>query len=774
MIAVLLLAACAGILGGAPQIGGTVRDGSGAAVGQALVITRTASGSERQTITSPDGRFDLTVADAVLLIVRAPGFAEHRLPLVAGSAPVRLDIVLMPATLSETVVVTAARTEQRSADVAASVHVLGRDAIARSPAVVADDVLRQVPSFSLFRRSSSLASHPTTQGVSLRGVGPSGVSRTLVLFDGVPINDPFGGWVYWTRVPLGSIDRIEVVDGASSSVYGNYAMGGVINIVTAAPASRTFELRSQYGSRTTPKLDVSGTDAWGALRATLDGTLFSTDGSLVVRAEERGAVDTRVGVAVGNATVKLHYDFSARAHAFVRVWHFRETRDNGKVSTIDGRAEANDTRWTSASGGIGARLPDESDLRVNLFADSVRFRSNFLAVPAATPPRSVGRMTLEQTVPTLGLGGSAQWARALGRRHFFTAGVDWRSVDGESQEDALDFLTGTQVTLERISGGAQRSAGLFVQDLFTPADRLVVALAARVDHWRNEDGHNLEASFPEGVPTGSHRPSLPERRDTVVSPRVSAIYHLADRVSVWGAFGAGFRAPTLNEIYRQFRVGAVTTLANHGLGPERLRGSEAGIRIAPAAAVMSRATWFDNRVTDPVANVTISAVGGAVLQQRQNLGRTRIRGIQADVEYRPHAFFRVGGAYVYSHATVQEFDANPSLVGKFLPQVPRHRATLQAEYTNPRLLNVSASLQAVGRQFDDDQNVRAVPGEADPGLPGFVVLDASASRRVTRNVELFVGGQNLFDREFFVGTLPTTLGLGRALNAGVVVRFAPR
>ena len=118
------------------------------------------------------------------------------------------------------------------ADVPASINVVTNEQIEQSPAVVADDVLRQVPTFSLFRRTSSLAANPTAQGVSLRGIGPSGVSRTLVLLDDIPFNDPFGGWVYWTRVPMMNAERIEIIDGATSSLYGNYAMGGVINIVT--------------------------------------------------------------------------------------------------------------------------------------------------------------------------------------------------------------------------------------------------------------------------------------------------------------------------------------------------------------------------------------------------------------------------------------------------------------------------------------------------------------------------------------------------------------
>src|SRR5205814_6098711 len=150
------------------------------------------------------------------------------------------------------------KTEQRLGDVPASSTILSRDEIRQSPAVVADDVLRRVPTFSLFRRTSSLSSHPTAQGVSLRGITPSGVSRTLVLFDGVPFNAPFGGWVYWTRVPLESAERIEIVDGSSSSLYGNYAMGGVINIMTSRPSRRTLEIKPQYGNHASPKLDLFG------------------------------------------------------------------------------------------------------------------------------------------------------------------------------------------------------------------------------------------------------------------------------------------------------------------------------------------------------------------------------------------------------------------------------------------------------------------------------------------------------------------------------------
>lgn len=735
---------------------------------------RTPSGGEERTTSGPDGAFGAAVTGTgdLVLIVRAEGFAERRQSIASGAPRQDLDIVLSPATFSENVTVTAARTEQRTSDVAASVNVLGRETLRRSPAVVADDVLRQIPTFSLFRRTSSLVAHPTAQGVSLRGVGPSGVSRTLVLLDGAPFNDPFGGWVYWTRVPLGSLDRIEVVDGSSSSVYGNYAMGGVINIVTIPPARRTLEVSSQYGNRSTPKVDLAASDRWGKLRASLDGSIFSTDGYPIVAAAERGLVDTNASVNFSNVTVKLQYDLSDRLHAFARGGYFREERDNGKVSTIDGTAEANDTTWKSASGGMRVRLPDDSDLQVALFSDFTRFRSNFLAVPMTTPPRSIGRMTLNQRVPSTGVGGMAQWSRALGAHQFFTAGVDWRWVDGDSREDGLDALTGTQITLERISGGTQRSVGVFVQDLITPTPRLMLTLAARIDGWRNYNAHNLETSVPSGVPTVNHRPTLPDRKDSVISPRMAALYHVSDWLTVWGDLGWGFRAPTLNELYRQFRVGTVTTLANNQLGPERLLGGDVGIRIAPASNVVWRTTWFDNRVEDPVSNVTLTIAGPNVTQQRQNLGRTRIWGVQTDVEYRLGPFVRISGGYLYDRARVTEFAANPALVRKYLPQVPKHRGSMQIAYSNPKHLYVTVGLQAVGRQFDDDLNSRVVPGRAEPGLPKYALVDVSASRAIGRNVELFAGVQNLFDRQYFVGTLPTTTGTPRLVNGGIRLRFA--
>jgi iron complex outermembrane receptor protein len=755
-------------------VSGVVRDEADSVVPGALVSVLGASGVEHQAVTGPDGRFTLAGAPEgnLTMIVRAGGFAEWS-ETVEPSRDV--TVVLKVAPLFETVTVTPTRSEKRLGDIPVSANIIDKETIRQSPAVVADDVLRQLPAFSLFRRSSSLSTHPTAQGVSLRGIGPSGVSRTLVLVDGVPFNDPFGGWVYWTRVPLESVDRIEVIDGSSSSLYGNYGMGGVINIVPARAARRSVELKTQYGNHDSPKADMFASDVWGKLGVSVEGSAFDTNGFPIVALAERGIIDNNASVNFKNFNGKLDYRATDRMSLFFRAGYFAEDRVNGKIG------EVNDTDWTSASGGVRVQLPDNSDLQATVFYDDSTFHSTFLAVtaPSATVvSRSIVRLATDQNVPTKAAGTMVQWSRPIGLNNFFSSGFDLRHVDGDSLEDAYIATPGAPIvpptapatlSLQRNSGGAQTSMGGFLQDVISLSN-VVITLSARVDSWQNTDGHIIESMVPSGAPGPGNRPTLADRDDTVVSPRAAALYRISERVSVWGDVVWGFRAPTLNELYRQFSVGLVRTLANEDLGPERLFGGEAGVRLETTRNTSVRSTWYDNTVKNPVSNVTI----GTNLQQRQNLGRTRIRGWQNDIEFRINPLLRVTAGYLFNDAKVTEFDANPALVGLYLPQVPKHRGSVGVSYANPRIVTVSATGMFFGRQYDDDLNQRTKPGETEPGLPPYGVLDFSASRDLGRNFEVFFGVQNLFDQEYYVQLQPTTTGSPRLINGGVRVRFSGR
>ena len=741
-----------------------VRDSSGAPISGALISADPSPTGASTARTSADGRFSLPIPAAdVVLAISAPGFrtVQRR---VTPSDPGPFEITLV-AIVEESVTVTAGRIEQPITNVAASVSIVDRRRLERSPALTTDDVLRQIPAFSLFRRSSSVAAHPTAQGVSLRGIGPSGVSRTLVLIDGAPFNDPFGGWISWGRVPQPSLDRIEVVEGSSANLFGNYSMGGAINLVTRQHETSWAAATAQYAERDTRRVDTAGAFSRSGWTALVDAGTFRTDGYLVLPEEERGAVDENVSAESHRIYGSLAYRFAGGTSVQGRADVLDESRQNGKRSTIDRTAEQNDTGWNSF--GLNIRIPgSRSETRASVFADRVRFRSNFLAVPAATPTRSVGRMTLEQYVPSSSVGGAAQWTSTVRRASVFTTGLDWRSVEGDSEEEGLDPQTGTLTVLRRVSGGTQHSVGGFAQIVATPIVPLVLTAAIRHDRWSNTRGHHLETD-QNGEPTLNNQPTLPDRSAAVTTPRLSALFRVTSSLSVWSAVGRGFRAPTLNELYRQFRVGAVTTLANPNLGPERLETVEIGGRFQPVHAVGVRAAWFANRLRDAVSNVTIASPGTVVIQQRQNLGLTRIRGWQLDFDWRPSARVNVSAGYLYNDAVVREFAANPSLVGRFLPQVPRHRATAQVNINDERIADLTIALQVVGRQFDDDLNVRVVPGQAEPGLPAFSTVDVLLSRNVGRGFSAFAGAQNLFDRRAFTGTLPTTLGSPRTMSLGM-------
>src|SRR5262245_23187705 len=269
------------------------------------------------------------------------------------------------------VVVTVTRTEQRAADAPASVTVLTREDISLSPSLTLDDLLRQVPGFSLFRRSSSLVTHPTTQGLSLRGIGPSGTSRALVLVDGVPANDAFGGWVYWNRIPLQGIQQIEVVRGGGSSAYGNYALGGVVQVITRRPTERAAFFEGSYGTRDTMNFDLLLHDVEGPFRIALEGSYFDTEGYPIVAKSRRGSID--IEAESKHATFNGRVDLIATSEAslFVSGTFYDEERGNGTP------LQFNRTGYGAVA--VGGRLGTVTDgeWRLTLFADDQKFRSTF-------------------------------------------------------------------------------------------------------------------------------------------------------------------------------------------------------------------------------------------------------------------------------------------------------------------------------------------------------------------------------------------------------------
>jgi outer membrane receptor protein involved in Fe transport len=379
---------------------------------------------------------------------------------------------------------------------------------------------------------------------------------------------------------------------------------------------------------------------------------------------ERGPIDNNADVAYKNLTGKLEFDPSDRVQAFVRGGYFSENRNNGKVG------ELNDTRWTTVNGGVRARLADDSDLQARLFVDVQRAHFNFLAVTSGDDVNIVvWRRTRMPSLNGVGGGAVGEGARscqrvqrgvrlAVGRRHARRGHIPTVPTRSPASQAA---------TLRSSACRARREPRRVVQDIFTSFDKLVLTLSARVDRWTNCDGHFSETTVATGLPTANNRPTIPDSNDTVVSPHIAAMYHASDRISFWGAANSGFRAPTLTELYRQFSVGAVTTRPNDRLVPERLVGGEVGVNIAPARNVSFRVTWFDNKLTNPVLNVTLSPT----LAQKQNIPETNVQGVQTDIEYRLGTAWRFFAAYSMTTRRSSTEADERALNGKWLRQVPR-------------------------------------------------------------------------------------------------------
>jgi outer membrane receptor protein involved in Fe transport len=705
------------------KLEGVVSDPTGATIAQAAVVFATGQGILR-TRTDERGLFTLTAGGAVgVLTVQAAGFSPARIDIRSGTTDQPLRITLEPAGLLERIVITAG--DERIPVTPTSQYSLGRREIASSGALTLDDVLRQTPGFSLFRRSGSLTANPTTQGVSLRGVGANGASRALVMYDGVPLNSPFGGWVYWNRVPRVSVESAQIFNGGTSDLYGSGALGGVINITSRRPEEKFFELEASGGNLSTGAVSVSAGSSWSGVGVGLDFQALRTDGYVLVPEDQRGAVDTPAGTSDTGGSVTLAKHFTSNARGFLRLGSFGESRRNGTPLQI------NDTRITSLDLGTDWATDKAGDFSVRVYGSSEVFNQNFTAVALN---RNSETLTNRQRNPSQQIGFAFQWRRTVAERHSLSAGIEGRDVRGQSVE-----------TFVR-AGGRQRTFGFFANDS-VPLGTWLLSFGGRVDRWRNYDGFLNRTNFAG-------------RSETAFSPRVSVLKRFAKGISLNGSVYRAFRAPTLNELYRNFRVGNVVTNANSELSAERLTGGEIGAGWQAFRDVLFvRGNVFWSQINDSIANVTLSTTPALITRQRQNLGAIRARGVEIAMTVKPSRHWEIAGEYLLSDTTVLGFPANPLLAGLFVPQIPRHQFNFQVSYTDKGWIAATQG-RFVSKQFDDDLN--ALP------LRRFFTLDAEVSRSISEELRLFVALQNLTGERYEISSTPVfTVGPPVLVRAGV-------
>jgi outer membrane receptor protein involved in Fe transport len=608
-----------------------------------------------------------------------------------------------------------------------------------------DDALATAPGFSLFRRTSSFGANPTTQGVSLRGIAGSGASRALVTLDGVPQNDPFGGWVIWTGLPTEAISGATLVRGAGAGPYGAGALTGVVALQQPAHIDGGFAGEVEGGSLGYARAAGIGEVDFGASRLFLDASGETSDGWIPV-IQGRGAADRPLTLHDWSAAERLETDVNGLLLS-ERIGGFDERRGAGSLFA-----------GSEAQGVQGSLTLVEppGDAQLGWRLQGWVSGSNLVnSTASVSANRNTATLANDQyATPALGAGFNAA-VRQAGPDSSWELGLDVRDFDGESREHLYSL---GKPTGDRVSGGGQAVAGVYAEGSRTIGGWLLTG-GARIDGWEDYASKLIQTG---ASPLDQHPV---DRSGVVPTGRIGLRRDLASKVYLRAAAYAGFRPATLNELHRSFRVGNDITLANTSLSPERLYGLEGG--VGGQGPLTWDADLFYNRLANAVTNVTVGkgpgtfplagfVPAGGTLFERENAGVVNAWGVEGDASYPVSAAFELRAGFAFTHARVDGGDQAPQLTGKRPAETPDAVATADLVWRANDRLNLSGGLRYESDRFDDDQNTRRIDGGTG--------VDARAELRLSGGLVAFVAADNLTD---------ANLQTGRSA-AGVVTYDAPR
>lgn len=660
-------------------------------------------------------------------------------------------LITAPATAQDEIVITGRGLDPARGEAAYGGVTIGRDRLANAPSNRLEDVLRAVPGFQQFRRSDARSANPTSQGATLRALGGNASSRALVLLDGVPQTDPFGGWIAWPAFDPRRLGQVRVTRGGGGGANGPGALAGTIELDSAGPDDAAGLFASlAYGSR-------NGVDAFAGYGARLGGGFVHAsasfargDGFTPVIAEQRGLADRPAPYEQASFALRAAIPVHADAELQAGLSAFADTRERGTAfSAIDNKGADASLRLIGR-GALPFSLLGYVQLR--------QFANDFAAVAAG---RATANQTLDQyNVPATGLGARAELRPRLGTVGL-RLGTDWRATRGETRE-LFQFVAGAP-TRRRVAGGETRTLGAYGEAEWE-SDALLLTVGGRIDHWRIAGGRLAERSLADGAALTDT--AFPDRTGWEPTARAGAVWRVAPSLALRAAAYRGWRLPTLNELYRPFRVGTDATAANAALAPERLHGAEAGLELRPADGLRIAATLFANRLEDAISNVTLGtgpgtfpgvgfvAAGGA-FRQRQNVDAIISRGVELDASL-ALGRWQLAAGYSFADAKVRASGAAAALDGLRPAQAPRHSASVSLAWAGRGGERASLALRYVGNQYEDDLNRQLIPDA--------LTFDAAALLPLTRRLALEARAENLTDARVVAGIS----------GAGIVERATPR
>lgn len=654
------------------------------------------------------------------------------------------------------IVVTARALPDPAADRAFAFDTIEQDQLRNAPSTQLDQILKDIPGLQLFRRSDARSGHPTSQGVTLRALGGNASSRALLILDGVPQSDPFGGWINWPAFDPAALAEVRVVRGGGSVANGPGALAGSIEMISDLTEGRSAG--AEAGSRESVEGRMYlGTDVGpGTFSLSVRGG--QSDGFIPITASTRGPADRPAPYRGASARALWAAPLSPETRLQLSFSGFIDRRDRGVPFTV------NRTDGADAS----LRLIGSSDWRWSalVYGQWRELESSFASVNASRS--SAVRASLQDSVPSTGFGGSVEVRPLLGEALEFRIGGDLRHTDGESRE-LFNYVAG-EPTRRRRAGGETLTAGLF-GELSYDLGRLTLSGGWRIDRWTIGDGVLKEVQIATGAVLRDDH--YPHRSGWLPTSRAGAVLDLGNGFGWRSAAYLGWRLPTLNELFRPFRAGPDATAANPLLDPEKLGGVETGLNFNHDGVALS-ATAFANRLTDAIANVTLGrgpgifpgvgfVAAGGEYRQRQNLDAIKVRGVEFSATGAwGHWSARAG--YSYVHARVIASGIASPLDGLRPSQTPRQMVSGALNWENGRR-SASLVLRHVGGQYEDDLNQRR--------LPAATTIDGFAAWPLTRHLQVVLRGENLLDERVVAGidgngaverATPRTLWLGVRFN----------
>lgn len=584
--------------------------------------------------------------------------------------------------------------------------------IEREVPLTIDALLASDPAFSLYRRETAGLAHPTTQGANLRGLGANAAARALVLLDGIPQNDPFGGWVPWTRYPPIALTLAEVLPSSQAAVWGNLSAGGIVSLTSAKPFDERQSLQLSAGSLGYYDASVLRVIASGDVGLAFDGRVLRQDGDYLVHPGDRGAIDRTADLAVESLSVRGAWEASNQLRLEPSWGYFEEERGNGSPLarnltrgwdvSLRGSGDLGDWVWEAT--GYYQRRAFE-----NLFT-------------AISDDRTSEVPVLDQwDMPGEGAGASVIAATSIGRSSRVLVGADTRRLEGATNEDY-----GIGLANRRFAGGVQWLNGAFAKGLWTLTEAHRIDATLRLDYWRMVDGALREGPV-EGGPLTTDR-NFANRSGVEPSVALHWQWLFEPRWRLQAGASRGFRLPTINELYRPYRVGADIFDANPQLEPERFSTVEVGLIGEPTDLVQVESGVFAAYVEDVIANVFVSSEpgpspggfvpAGGSYNRRANVDTSRVWGWQNRLSWQMHEQVSMHLRHRWLQSEFTESELQPALEGLRFPQIPRHAGSVELQFRPHNNWTLFGAVHGATAQYDDPLNQRRIDhfGQADLGF----------------------------------------------------------